>query len=142
MSNKDVKKYVNARGDFEFPKFLYSKHNALMKSMLDLGNLACQDANQLRAFKERVKKDFKSTWKEYADILFEHGIVEKCGCESDVYCQVCGGARYIPIDMLNADVITESIFMTTGKDPDLLRQLRDGLLKAQSEVNHLEGNRD
>lgn len=136
--NNDVKRYINSRGDFEFPKFLYSKHNALMKSMLDLGNLACVDSNQLRAFKERVKKDFKSTWNEYADLLFEFGVVDRCGCQSDEFCQHCGGARYVPVDMLNADMVTESVFMTTNPDPAVLAKLRDGLAKAKSEVSQLD----
>lgn len=140
--NKDIKKYFNELGDFEFPKFLYNRHNSLMKSTLDLGNLACSDANKLRAFKERVKRDFKSTWSEYAEVLYEFGVVDRCSCDEDTFCQICGGSRYIPAEVLNADITTESVFAISDNDPEKFEKLKVGLTKALKQVDELyERNR-
>lgn len=139
MHNKNVEKYVNAKGDFEFPKFLYHKHNSLMKSILDLGNLACSDSNQLRAFKERVKKDFKATWQEYADLLEAFDFVTPCSCADNEYCRICGGSRFVTNDLFNSDEIQESVAFVAGSvDDKMMQRLNAGLIKAVMEKEKLD----
>lgn len=136
--SKDIDKYLNVYGDFEFPSFLYHKHNSLMKSILDLGNLACTDPNQLRAFKERVKKDFKATWTEYADLLAAFDFVEPCSCNDNEYCRICGGSRFVNSDSITADETTVTQAFVSGRASDeMMEKLNQGLIKAKDQAEKL-----
>lgn len=136
--NKNLLKYVNARGDFEFPSFLYHSINSLMKSTLDLGNLACSDPNQLRAFKETVKKNFKAQWVEIASILEEFNFISPCTCDDKEYCNICGGARFVTNDIMNSDVIeSDTAVLTHNLDMATVEKLKEGLRRAKEEVEKL-----
>jgi hypothetical protein len=136
--NKDLHKYVNAHGDFELPNFLHHRFNSLMKSTLDLGNLACTEPNQLRAFKETVKKNFKSSWNEIAKLLEEYDFITPCTCLENEYCTICGGSRFLTNNLLNSDVIQEDYVVSLeGADEELKRKLVEGHQKALEETKGL-----
>jgi hypothetical protein len=134
----DLSKYVNAYGDFELPNFLHHRFNTLMKSTLDLGNLACSDANQLRAFKETVKRNFKTQWLEIAKLLEAYDWISPCSCSDNDYCRICGGSRFVTNNILNSDVIDETAEVYS-QDPedDLVKKLREGHNKAIRDTRHI-----
>lgn len=131
-------KYVNSQGDFELPNFLHHRINTLMKSTLDLGNLACSDANQLRAFKETVKRDFKAAWKEIAKLLEKFDWISPCTCSDNEYCRICGGSRFVTNNILNSDVIEETgIVFAEDADEELRKKLAEGHAKAMKDTKHI-----
>lgn len=136
--NRNIDKFINAKGDFEFPNFLYYNFNSLMKSILDLGTLACSDDRQLRAFKETVKKNFKAKWQEVANLLEEFDFITPCTCSDTEYCTICGGSRFVTNELFNADEIEENVVML-GKevDPKVVANLKAGLSKAKEEYDRL-----
>lgn len=136
--NKDLHRYVNTKGDFELPNFLHHRFNSLMKTVLDLGNLACTDQNQLRAFKETVKKNFKGTWQDIAKLLEEYDFITPCTCAENEYCTLCGGSRFLTNNILNSDYIEENVVVSIeGADPVLKRKLNEGHSKAIMEATKL-----
>lgn len=132
----NLKRYVNAKGDFEFPNFLHHTFNTLMKATLDLGNLACTDANQLRAFKETVKKNFKQTWYGIAGCLEEYDLISPCTCLENEYCTICGGSRFVSNSIFNSDVMDEAISIVgQGSDKnEIQKKLAEGLVRALKEA--------
>lgn len=91
----DWRRYLNAEGEFELAKYLYRTNKELMKLALDMGTLLSDDKAKLRAYKEKIKKDFTARWTNLAEALEAFGLVVACGCEPETYCQECGGARYL-----------------------------------------------
>jgi hypothetical protein len=74
----------------QLPRYLFEMINRLMKSTLDLGTLACSDDKQLRSYKTIVKRNFKSEWKDLAEVLVAFHVITKCICEDDEFCEICG----------------------------------------------------
>ncbi len=139
--NRNVDKFINAKGDFEFPNYLYHNINSLMKSILDLGTLACTDDRQLRAFKETVKKSFKAKWQEIASLLEEFDFISPCVCTDTEYCTICGGSRFVTNELFNSDEIEETTIITTSKaNQEIQEKLRTGLTKAIAEVRNLNAD--
>ena len=130
---KNVNKFVSETGDFEFPNFLYDTINNLMKSTLDLGTLACaDDKNRLRAFKETVKKNFKSKWSEIAEVLEEFDLIEPCTCVENEFCTICGGSRFVTNQFYQSDAIVE-VTIGAGHE-DVAERLREGMKRALVEA--------
>lgn len=128
---KNIDKFINVNGDFEFPNFLYHTIMSLMKSTLDLGTLACSNPNQLRAFKETTKKNFKSKWKEIAQILETFDLITPCICNESDFCEICGGSRFTTNDILTSDFVHELVmFVSDGTDDKVQQELELGLQKA------------
>lgn len=136
--DKNLHRYVNNKGDFELPNFLHHRVNSLMKTILDLGNLACTEPNQLRAFKETVKKNFKSTWTDIAKLLEDYNFITPCTCAENEYCTICGGSRFVTNNILNSDYIQEDVIVSiAGADEELKRRLSEGHAKALREAEKL-----
>lgn len=133
--NNEWQKFVNERGDFEFPKFLYRTHSDLMKLMLDFGTLVCNDQNKLRAYKERVKSSFKQKWFEIANSLEYFGIISPCGCSDNEFCSTCGGSRFILDESFTPDEMRQfSLVIGADNKFEIAEKLQKGLVKALMEV--------
>lgn len=96
-----------------------------MKNTLDLGTLLSDDPKKLRAFKEQIKQSHKEAWSDIAESFVAYGIIDRCICKKDQYCEICKGSRYVPSDAVNADVvISRTTFMADNQDQaDLQRKL-------------------
>lgn len=131
----DWRQYVNEEGDFELPAYLYKCINDLMKASLDMGTLLSTDQARLRAFKEQTKSVFKNRWLEVAQALEAFEIIVPCGCPSNEYCRICGGARYRLNGALSPDELREiSIVVAPGNNGKIAAQLEEGLHKALKEI--------
>lgn len=131
--------YVNEKGDFELPAYLYAINNDLMKQALDLGTLLSSDNIKLRAYKEQVKKIFKKRWLEMAQALEFFDIVVPCGCANTDYCDVCGGSRYRLNASLTPDEMREvGIVYGADQSAELADKLQKGLLKAIKDLEELK----
>lgn len=133
------KKYMNDQGDFEFAKYLYKSLTDQMKTNLDLGTLVCQDSVKLRAFKEQVKNANTQLWNDIAEVFEYFSVVQPCSCNTNDFCKLCGGSRYVTSDAMNADQIKEMALVVGSKnyDTDLAQKLKKGLEKALEEVKGL-----
>lgn len=132
--DSSFKKYVNKNGHFEFPNFLYHTINGLMKATLDMGNLACADQNQLRAYKEMTKRQFKNSWQSIANCLEELDIIKPCICNDTDFCDICGGSRFLANDLLQYDELEEVFsFVAAGVDDSsgMSEKLKKGLASAR-----------
>ena len=139
----DWKKFINIKGNFELPNFLYKTINDLMKQALDMGTLLSDDPYKLRAYKEQTKKLFKNKWYDLAQALEFFAIIDPCQCMSakfehndgkDIYCDICKGARYIINSALTPDEMREvSIFVNAAQSIDVAEKLQKGLMKVISE---------
>lgn len=130
--------FIDEKGDFELPSYLYSVNNDLMKHALDLGTLLSEDSMKLRAYKEQIKKIFKKRWLEMAQALEFFDLVTPCVCSVGEYCEICGGSRYRLNSSLTPDQMQEiGTFYAAGQDVDLIEKLQIGLRKAIAEVNAL-----
>lgn len=111
MSKVHWRDFVNESNDFQLSTYIYLLINRMMKNSLDLGTLLSNDPQKLRAFKEQVKKAHKEAWADVADSLEFFGVIQRCSCRSDQYCEVCKGSRYVPADIVNPDVaVTHETF--------------------------------
>lgn len=99
------KDFVDDHDDFQLSTYVYLLINQMMKNTLDLGTLLSDDPKKLRAFKEQIKKSHKEAWADVAESLESFGLIDRCICRVDEYCEVCKGSRYVPSDVVNADVI-------------------------------------
>ena len=134
-SNSDWQKFIDDKGDFEFPKYLYKTHSELMKTVLDLGTLVCQDQPKLRAYKERVKSAFKQRWVDVASAFEFFDIMSPCSCSENDFCTICGGSRFILNTALSADEMREAaMFLDASASAELAEKLQKGLSKALKEV--------
>ncbi len=124
--------YINSRGDFELPNYIYRSINDLMKQALDMGTLLSDDQAKLRAFKEQTKSIFKRRWLEIAQALEYFEIVVPCGCAHTEYCRECGGSRYRLNSALSPDQIRE--IAVIANDDTSRAKLEAGLAKALREV--------
>lgn len=130
--------FIDEKGDFELPNYLFSVNNDLMKHALDLGTLLSEDTNKLRAYKEQIKKIFKKRWLEMAQALEFFDLVIPCVCSLKDYCDICGGSRYRLNSALTPDQMQEiGAFYAVGQDIDIAEKLQKGLIKAIKEVNAL-----
>lgn len=138
MKSSEWSKYLDVNGDFELPKFLYKTNSELMKAVLDIGTLVCQDPTKLRAYKERVKALFKERWNDIAGSLEFFGIINRCVCNEKDFCTICAGSRYIIDTALTASQISE-ISLVTGfnSSDDIEQRLKDGLAKALADLESL-----
>ncbi len=129
----DWTKFINERGDFQLSTYVYLLINNLMKDSLDLGTLLSDDPKKLRAFKEQIKSGHKNAWNNVADILCQFGIIQKCICEVDKYCDICRGSRFVPTAAVNSEEAVETFTFLAGDDLDENQQLSLELnsLKAQ-----------
>ena len=128
----DWRTFMTPEGDFELPTYLYRCINDLMKSALDMGTLLSTDPARLRAYKEQVKSLFKNRWLEIAQALEAFDIIVPCGCPSNEYCRICGGARYRLNAAMTPDEIREMVI--GPEDPELQAKLEAGLRKALEEI--------
>ncbi len=135
----DYRNYVNERGDFELPRYLYLIITNLMKQALDFGTMLSNDPAKLRAYKEQTKRSFKAQWFDLAQALESFGIIVVCGCPPDEFCRACGGARYVLNEALSPDQMREVSVVVgqNGNDPELARKLQEGMKKAMREVAEL-----
>lgn len=132
----DWKSYVNPQGDFEFPNYLYRVYMDMMKYALDMGTLLSDDPAKLRAYKEQIKKHFKTSWSETAQALEFFDLVVCCTCLSTDYCDICGGSRYILNDAVAPDRLRETaVFFGAGASRDIAEKLHKGLMQAMKELN-------
>lgn len=132
----DWQTYIDDKGDFELPNYLFRINTDLMKHALDLGTLLSEDKAKLRAYKEQIKKIFKKRWLEIAEALEFFDIIVACGCRHDEFCPVCGGSRYRLNAALSPDQMREvAVIYGARQDNDLAEKLQKGLMKAMREVN-------
>lgn len=130
------KNYINERGDFELPLYLYKVINSLMKSSLDMGTLLSEDRAKLRAYKEQTKNLFKKRWLEVAESLESFDLIVPCVCEQNEYCKICGGSRYILNSALTADEMREvGVVIGAEQNAELAEKLHKGLVKALKELD-------
>lgn len=99
------KDFVDERDDFQLSTYMYLLINQIMKNTLDLGTLLSDDPKKLRAFKEQIKKNHKEAWADVAESLESFGLIDRCICKVDEYCEICKGSRYVPSDLVNADYL-------------------------------------
>lgn len=140
MSNRNLgwQSFIDAKGNFALPNYLYSVNSDLMKHALDLGTLLSEDKIKLRAYKEQVKKIFKKRWLEMAEALEFFDLVVPCTCSLSDYCEICGGSRYRLSDALTPNQMREvGVFVAAGQDSALAEKLQKGLFKALREVDEL-----
>lgn len=133
--NINWRTYIDEHGDFELPKYLYRVNNELMKEVLDIGTLLSSDSRKLRAFKETVKRLFKSRWMQIAEALEFFDLVIPCICSANEYCEICGGSRYNINEAIAPDRLRE-IGLAIGFDEDveIAEKLQKGLMRALREV--------
>lgn len=131
----DWKSYVNPQGDFEFPGFLYRVYMDMMKYALDMGTLLSDDQAKLRAYKEQIKKHFKTRWNETAQALEFFDMVVPCSCKNTDYCEICGGSRYILNNAISPDKLREvAVFYGAEASADMAAKLQKGLMRALDEL--------
>lgn len=108
----------------------------MMKVNLDLGTLVCNDPAKLRAYKERVKSTYKEKWLDIASVLEFFEIIQRCICDHDEFCKVCGGSRYILSETMTADEIRQ-ISYAFGADVEagIAKKLEDGLKRVQLDID-------
>lgn len=135
---EDWKKHIDVNGNFQLANFIYKSINDLMKNTLDMGTLLSDDNYKLRAYKEQVKKNFKSKWLDIANSLEFFDVIERCICTDnpkDVYCEICKGSRYKISDYLTADQVREfGTFYGAADTVEISEKLQKGLLKALNEL--------
>ena len=136
IKSTDWQKYIDRQGNFEFPKYLYKTISDMMKVNLDLGTLVCNDPAKLRAYKERVKSTYKEKWLDIASVLEFFEIIQRCICDHDEFCKVCGGSRYILSETMTADEIRQ-ISYAFGADVEagIAKKLEDGLKRVQLDID-------
>jgi hypothetical protein len=107
MSTKKIhwKDFVDERDDFQLSTYMYLLINQIMKNTLDLGTLLSDDPKKLRAFKEQIKKNHKEAWSDVAESLESYGLIDRCTCRVDENCEICKGSRYVPSDVVNAELL-------------------------------------
>jgi hypothetical protein len=138
MKNAEWQDYIDENGFFEFSNYLYKSMNKLMKTMLDLGTLACSDSAKLRAYKEQVKTSFRDKWLDLASLLEEMGIIQPCGCGTE-FCTKCGGSRYILSEILTADDVKEVYAAFNEKADDKLASKLNELVGTELFISNEEG---
>lgn len=135
----DWKKYTDVQGNFQLANFLYRSINELMKQSLDMGTLLSSDPHKLRAYKEQIKKLFKSKWFDIAQSLEFFDIIERCSCyseQNEQYCDICKGARYRISSFLNSDEVREvGVFFNAAQNAELANKLQKGLMRALDELS-------
>lgn len=124
MGKRDIENYVDSYGVFDFVKYTYELFNDSMKQTLDMGTLLSSDPQKLRAYKEQIKKDFKSRWEALASVLEQFGIADKCRCFENQYCKICGGSRYLTSDTMQPPDVEIGI-VTLDDNEKLKVQLLD-----------------
>jgi hypothetical protein len=126
--------YIDKQGNFLLPLYLYKVNTDLMKNTLDLGTLLSSDPTKKRAFKEQVKKIFKKRWLEMAEALEFFGIIERCACEMDEFCEECRGARYLINKAITPKAIREIAFVYGSQaDVDVANKLRKAMTQLLEE---------
>ncbi len=125
-------KYIDNKGNFEFPKYLYKMISDLMKTNLDLGTLVCNDPSKLRAYKERVKTAYKQKWLDLASVLEFFELIQPCICQENEFCKVCGGSRFILSETVTADEIRQISYAFDKDivDAGIAEKLEKGLKRA------------
>lgn len=126
----DWQDYIDDDGLVELPKYIYTIILHLMKYSLDLGTLFAEseDDPQLKAFRNRVKNEFKDRWVDIAEVLEYMELIVPCGCSWDDYCLQCHGARFLLDKNFSADVIHEiSTVVREDADDDLAIRLQQEL---------------
>lgn len=135
MKSSHWQAYVNKDGDFELPTFLFNTIYDLMKQSLDLGTMLSDDKAKTRAYKERVKDVFKSSWMTVAQALEFFDIIVPCTCfKTQEFCELCGGSRYQLNRSLSPGAMGEIGVVTSGDNPELTERLQKGLEKALQEL--------
>ena len=137
MASSDWKSYVNENGDLELPFYIHRVIWDLMKFSLDMGQMISSDDKKLRAYKENVKRTFKSKWHEIAEALEEFDIVERCVCADNDYCEVCGGSRFLLSSWIGSDSLSQISLVVGAEDKhNIAEKLQKGLMRALDEVEH------
>jgi hypothetical protein len=131
----DWRSYVDVYGNFEMPNFLYRSNTELMKQCLDFGTMITDDPVKLRAYKEQVKKAFRSRWLNVAEAFEALDLIEACGCREGDYCEECGGSRYRLSEWLTPAEIEQVSLFTSGDSHKIATMLEAGLAIAHKEVN-------
>jgi len=133
-SRSDWRSFVDNAGNFALPNYLYVLINDLMKQSLDFGTMVTDDRAKLRAYKEQVKRAFKSKWGDVAQALESFGLIEPCTCNPREFCELCGGSRFQLSSWISPDEMNQvEMFTGTERDPELLDRLKIGLAKALTE---------
>lgn len=126
----DWHSYLDKDGNFLLPLYLYKVNNDLMKQTLDLGTLLSTDVAKRRAFKEQIKKMFKKRWMEIAEALEYFGVIRRCSCDPDEFCDICKGARFLLDEAMTPKNIQEIAFIYgSDADADVAEKLRKAMLK-------------
>lgn len=122
------------------PTFLHDIVKDLMKQSLDMGTLLSNDAAKTRAYKERIKNIFQSSWLSIASVLEEMDLIVKCECfGTRNFCKVCNGSRYqLNETYSNPDHFSEVGIAFSGTDPAVREKLENGLTQAIKETNSHE----
>lgn len=135
MKSSNWQNYVDQNGNFELPTFLFNVIYDLMKQSLDLGTLLSDDSTKTRAFKERIKDTFKSSWLTVAQALEAFDLIVPCSCfGTNNFCKVCGGSRYQLNTALSPNAMREVGVVTVSDNPELAEKLKEGLAKALAEL--------
>lgn len=135
---QEWEKYVDERGNFALPTYLYKTINSLMKASLDYGTLLSSDSAKLRAYKEMIKNTFKDKWNEIAKSLEYFDIITPCTCNPKDFCAICGGSRFLTNENLSPDKMREIAFaIGVGQSADLVDKLAKGLEKALRDVGQM-----
>jgi len=133
-NGSDWRSFVDDVGNFALPNYIYRMINDLMKQSLDFGTMVTDDRAKLRAYKEQVKRAFKSKWGDVAQALESFNLIEPCICSPHEFCELCGGSRFQLSSWISPDEINQvEMFTGAEQDPALLDRLKVGLAKALTE---------
>lgn len=141
MAKSDWENYITDNGDFELPNYLFRVYMELMKESLDMGTMLSSDPAKLRAFKEQIKKRFKSRWIETAKALEFFELVVPCTCNYHDYCEICGGSRFLLNGALSPDELREvAVFYGAEATTEMVEKLQTGLVRAVRELEEIQSS--
>lgn len=129
MKSDDV---INEITSVQLAQFLYQSLDKLMKTTLDLGTLASENPNKLRAYKEQVKRNFKQQWIDIAQVFEAEGIIRPCSCSEKDFCTICKGSRYLMDEAFDPSDSLE--IANSPAEANLKTKLQKGLMKAYREI--------
>lgn len=139
----DWRNYVNEKGEFELPFYLYRVIYGLMKNALDLGTLLSEDERRLKAYRDRVKATFKNQWLQIAQSLEHFGLIQPCGCALDDFCSICGGSRYVMDTTFNEDEVREVFtVLSNNADDETAVRLKQELASLLGDIYERESSSD
>lgn len=132
----DWESFIDEFGDLELGSFLYETNLHLMKSMLDMGTMVCENEERLGAYRRAVKELFKTQWLLVAQCLEEYGVIVRCICDYDEFCHRCRGSRYLLNTFLTENEIRDISLVVNDEfdTPELRAEMYDQMQKAMLEL--------